>query len=88
MADDADKNKTLTYSLDGPNDYKELVNLNSHSGELVVANKIDRETYDWLNFTVSQLYTSSIIRKIFFRLNQWILEFHPVPQGLKSLYKF
>ncbi len=69
-ADDADKNRSLTYSLDGssssvlssrrnscrhfftgPLEMKELVHLDSLSGEMVVAGKIDRERHAWINLT-------------------------------------
>lgn len=49
---DLDKNKTLRYSLEGPADITELLHLDPESGEIVVANKIDHEMFQWLNFTV------------------------------------
>ncbi|RZC35307.1 cadherin-23 [Asbolus verrucosus] len=52
MAEDADKNKTITYTLDGRYEITELIHLDSDSGDLVVANKIDHEVYDWLNLTI------------------------------------
>ncbi|CAG5108412.1 Similar to Cdh23: Cadherin-23 (Mus musculus) [Cotesia congregata] len=52
VADDADKNRTITYSLEGPAEATDLVHLDSETGEMVVANKIDREVYSWLNLTV------------------------------------
>ncbi|KAJ8962164.1 hypothetical protein NQ318_018121 [Aromia moschata] len=51
-ADDLDKNKTITYSLDGRYEIIELIHLDPDSGDIVVANKIDREVYEWLNLTV------------------------------------
>ncbi|CAL1677979.1 unnamed protein product [Lasius platythorax] len=52
VADDADKNRSITYSLQGPKEITELVHLDPETGEMVVANKIDREMYSWLNLTV------------------------------------
>ncbi|OAD57365.1 Cadherin-23 [Eufriesea mexicana] len=52
VADDADKNRSITYSLESPRELAELVHLDSETGEMVVANKIDREQYSWLNLTV------------------------------------
>ncbi|GAB0096475.1 Cadherin [Sergentomyia squamirostris] len=52
IAYDIDKNRTITYSLEGPSKITNLVHLDSESGEIVVANKIDHEIYKWLNFTV------------------------------------
>ncbi|GFG38793.1 hypothetical protein Cfor_02805 [Coptotermes formosanus] len=52
VADDADKNRTITYSLEGPRAATELVHLDSETGEIVVANKIDHEQFPFLNFTV------------------------------------
>lgn len=51
-ADDADINKTVTYILEGLPELLKLVLLNDNSGDLVVANKIDHEMYNWLNYTV------------------------------------
>ena len=36
----------------GPIEIIRLIHLDSESGEIVVANKIDHETNEWLNFTV------------------------------------
>nr|XP_012151361.1 PREDICTED: cadherin-23 [Megachile rotundata] len=52
VADDADKNRSITYSLESPKELADLVHLDSETGEMVVANKIDREQYSWLNLTV------------------------------------
>ncbi|GLH04217.1 Cadherin-87A [Gryllus bimaculatus] len=52
VADDADKNRTITYSLEGPRSTAEFVHLDEDTGEVVVASKIDREQTPWLNFTV------------------------------------
>nr|XP_033326560.1 cadherin-23 isoform X1 [Megalopta genalis]XP_033326561.1 cadherin-23 isoform X1 [Megalopta genalis]XP_033326562.1 cadherin-23 isoform X1 [Megalopta genalis] len=52
VADDADKNRSITYTLESPQELTDLVHLDSETGEMVVANKIDREQYSWLNLTV------------------------------------
>lgn len=52
VADDADKNRTITYTMESPRDISELVNLDLETGEMVVSNKIDREMFSWLNLTV------------------------------------
>lgn len=52
IATDADKNKSVTYELDGPEEILNLVNLDADSGEIIVQDKIDHELVQWLNFTV------------------------------------
>ncbi|CAG4973752.1 unnamed protein product [Parnassius apollo] len=52
IADDADRNRTMTYFLEGPEELLELVHMESATGELVVANKIDHEMHSWINLTV------------------------------------
>ncbi|KAJ8972931.1 hypothetical protein NQ317_011741 [Molorchus minor] len=52
IADDLDKNKTITYALDGLYETASLIHLDPDSGDIVVANKIDHEVYQWLNLTV------------------------------------
>lgn len=52
VATDADKNKSVTYELDGPEEILNLVSLDAESGEIVVQEKIDHEIFQWLNFTV------------------------------------
>ncbi|XP_054726430.1 cadherin-23 [Anastrepha obliqua] len=52
LAYDVDKNKTITYSLEGNPAIRNLVHLDPQTGELVVANKIDHEQFQWLNLTV------------------------------------
>ncbi|XP_026315340.1 cadherin-23 [Hyposmocoma kahamanoa] len=52
IADDADKNRSMTYFLEGPEDLLNLVHMESKTGEIVVANKIDHEQYPWINLTV------------------------------------
>lgn len=51
-ADDKDVNRTLLYHLQGPDTIIRLVSLDPNTGELVVRNKMDREQFSWLNFTV------------------------------------
>ncbi|XP_043267778.1 cadherin-23 [Venturia canescens] len=52
VADDADKNRSITYSVESPKEITDLVHVDSETGEMVVANKIDREIHSWLNLTV------------------------------------
>ncbi|XP_054269612.1 cadherin-23-like [Macrosteles quadrilineatus] len=52
VADDADKNRTITYSLEGAPKMTELVHLDQQTGEIVVANRIDHEQTPWLNMSV------------------------------------
>lgn len=52
IATDADKNKSVIYELDGPEEILNLVNLDAESGEIIVQEKIDHELVQWLNFTV------------------------------------
>lgn len=55
LATDADKNKSLTYELEGPEEILNLVHLDAVSGEILVQEKIDHEVFEWLNFTVRAL---------------------------------
>ncbi|KAK5649206.1 hypothetical protein RI129_000235 [Pyrocoelia pectoralis] len=55
IADDLDKNKSITYSLEGSAQYLGFLHIDPNSGELVVANKIDHEVYKWLNLTVKAI---------------------------------
>ena len=52
VATDADKNKSVTYELDGPEEILNLLHLDAESGEIVVQEKIDHELFQWLNFTI------------------------------------
>lgn len=52
VADDADKNRTIRYSMEGSKAITGLLHLDSDTGEVVVANKIDHELTPWLNLTV------------------------------------
>lgn len=42
----------LWYLLSGPSNITELVHLDQHTGEIVVASKIDHEQTPWLNMSV------------------------------------
>ncbi|XP_063590983.1 cadherin-23-like [Penaeus indicus] len=52
VADDVDKNRTITYSLHGSPTILSLINLDHETGEIVVADRVDREVSSWLNFSV------------------------------------
>ncbi|XP_055377759.1 cadherin-23 isoform X2 [Condylostylus longicornis] len=52
VAFDLDKNRTITYFLEGDPRVTGLLHLDPETGEVVVANKIDHEEHQWLNFTV------------------------------------
>ncbi|KAJ2950157.1 hypothetical protein O0L34_g11512 [Tuta absoluta] len=52
IADDADRNRTMAYYLEGPEDLLSMVHLEKATGEVVVANRIDHELYPWVNLTV------------------------------------
>ncbi|XP_059472366.1 cadherin-23 [Neocloeon triangulifer] len=49
-ADDADKNRTIRYSIEGP--HTDLISLDSETGEVHVGSKIDRELQSWINVTI------------------------------------
>lgn len=52
LAYDVDKNRTISYALEGNPLYRQLVHLDAQTGAIVVANKIDHELHQWLNFSV------------------------------------
>ncbi|KAH8250254.1 hypothetical protein KR026_009305 [Drosophila bipectinata] len=52
LASDVDKNRTITYALEGNPIYRSLMHLDPQTGEIVVASKIDHEQHQWLNFSV------------------------------------
>ncbi|CAH2108500.1 unnamed protein product [Euphydryas editha] len=52
IADDADRNRTMTYILEGSEELRSFLHIESATGEIVVANRIDHEMYTWLNVTV------------------------------------
>lgn len=52
-ANDADKNKTVIYSMEATPNIAKMIYLDRESGDITVASKIDHETYSWLNLTVS-----------------------------------
>ncbi|KRT78309.1 Cadherin, partial [Oryctes borbonicus] len=51
-ADDLDKNRTITYVLEGYPETLKLIHLDNTTGDVFVFNKIDHEVYNWLNMTV------------------------------------
>ncbi|XP_060850417.1 cadherin-23-like [Rhopalosiphum padi] len=56
MADDADKNRTIHYSIeDSSMDATDLIRLDPESGEIVVAGRIDHEQVHWINVSVRAL---------------------------------
>lgn len=53
VADDVDKNRTISYSLEGSlGKTTDLVHLDRDTGEMVVAGRIDHEQSPWLNMSV------------------------------------
>ncbi|KAH8330723.1 hypothetical protein KR067_006821 [Drosophila pandora] len=52
LASDVDKNRTITYALEGNPIFRSLMHLDPQTGEIVVASKIDHEQHQWLNFSV------------------------------------
>lgn len=51
-ADDADTNKSVSYSLEGRHELLQLIKINSKTGEVSVSERIDRERHSWINVTV------------------------------------
>ncbi|CAN7993536.1 unnamed protein product [Ixodes hexagonus] len=49
---DADKNRTVTYSLEGKAEYLALINIDRRTGEVTVTGKIDRELHGWINVSL------------------------------------
>ncbi|KAL1424749.1 hypothetical protein MTO96_019894 [Rhipicephalus appendiculatus] len=49
---DADKNRTIYYSLEGKMEYLALIGIDRKTGEVTVADKIDREAHSWINIQV------------------------------------
>lgn len=49
---DIDKNRSITYSLEGPSDLLKLISIDRKTGEVLVSDKIDRETTSWINVTL------------------------------------
>nr|XP_037269685.1 cadherin-23-like isoform X1 [Rhipicephalus microplus] len=49
---DADKNRTIYYSLEGKMEYLALIGIDRKTGEVTVADKIDREAHSWINVTL------------------------------------
>lgn len=54
LASDPDENKTISYAIDSVPELGNLIFLDADHGDIVVANKIDREENEWLNITVSK----------------------------------
>ncbi|KAG7306076.1 hypothetical protein JYU34_008659 [Plutella xylostella] len=63
VADDADKNRTMTYYLEGPENITSLVHLDSKTGEIVVANRIDHEACAYMNLTVTAVDSGQPARR-------------------------
>jgi len=51
-ADDADTNKSVSYSLEGKSELLQLIKINHKTGEVSVSERIDRERHSWINVTV------------------------------------
>ena len=52
-AEDADKNRTITYSLEsGSFDSLKMLDINPKTGAIVILEKLDYEVQKWMNFTV------------------------------------
>ena len=52
-AEDADKNRTITYSLEaGSFESLKMLDINPKTGAVVILEKLDYEVQKWLNFTV------------------------------------
>lgn len=59
IATDVDANKSISYDLEGPEAITSLIHLDSESGEIIIANKVDHEATKWLNFTVKAIDSGS-----------------------------
>ena len=59
IATDVDANKSIIYDIEGPEEITSLIHLDTESGEIIVANKIDHEVTKWLNFTVKAIDSGS-----------------------------
>lgn len=64
QAEDLDENKTIIYSIDNTTELGKLIYLDSDHGDIVVANKIDREENEWLNITVTSIIILSNCNKV------------------------
>lgn len=49
---DIDKNRTIKYVLEGPQNIINLVQIDADTGEIVVSGRIDHEVHQFLNYTV------------------------------------
>ena len=52
VATDPDRNRSISYTLEGDRLVTKLVGIDRTSGQIVVAGRVDRERLPWLNFTV------------------------------------
>ena len=52
IATDADRNRSILYSLEGGSKVVKLVQVDNSTGQVVVLGRVDRETIPWLNFTI------------------------------------
>uniref|UniRef100_A0A182QBJ4 Cadherin domain-containing protein n=1 Tax=Anopheles farauti TaxID=69004 RepID=A0A182QBJ4_9DIPT len=74
VAEDADQNKTIRYSLEGEQAVLELLHVDDETGEIVVRNRIDHEEYGWLNFSVRAADTGSPPRASFVEVFVQVLD--------------
>ena len=74
IAEDPDKDKSITYHIEGSDDVKNLISLDSETGEIVVSNKIDHEQTSWLNFSVGATDSGKPPRSSFVDVHVQILD--------------
>uniref|UniRef100_A0A182YAM2 Cadherin domain-containing protein n=1 Tax=Anopheles stephensi TaxID=30069 RepID=A0A182YAM2_ANOST len=74
VAEDADQNKTVKYSLEGDRGVLDLLHVDDETGEIVVRNRIDHEEYGWLNFSVRAADTGSPPRASFVEVFVQVLD--------------
>uniref|UniRef100_A0A182JWJ6 Cadherin domain-containing protein n=1 Tax=Anopheles christyi TaxID=43041 RepID=A0A182JWJ6_9DIPT len=74
VAEDADQNKTVKYSLEGEKGVLELLHVDDETGEIVVRNRIDHEEYGWLNFSVRAADTGTPPRASFVEVFVQVLD--------------
>ncbi|XP_053680882.1 cadherin-23 [Anopheles nili] len=74
VAEDADQNKTVKYSLEGDKAVLELLHVDDETGEIVVRNRIDHEEFGWLNFSVRAADTGSPPRASFVEVFVQVLD--------------
>lgn len=66
LAEDPDENKTISYSIESTSELANLIYLDADHGDIVVANKIDREENEWVNLTVGSGEFSKLNLTIYF----------------------